>query len=85
MILEILQEAVVSEVAVARAIGAAIVLGLGAVGTGYAQAHIGGSAAGMLAERPENLGAAIILVAIPETILVLSFVISIMILLGIGA
>ncbi|MFW9854792.1 MAG: ATPase [Candidatus Thorarchaeota archaeon] len=83
MIQEILQ-AVPAEVQVARAIGAAIVLGLGAFGTGYAQAHIGGSAAGMLAERPENLGAAIILVAIPETILVLAFVISIMILLGIG-
>ncbi|MFX0185389.1 MAG: ATPase, partial [Candidatus Hodarchaeota archaeon] len=68
----------------ARALGAALVLGLGALGTAYAQAHIGGSAAGMLAERPENLGSAIILVAIPETILVLSFVISIMILLGIG-
>lgn len=82
MISEILQ--VTSDVLVARAIGAALVLGLGALGTAYAQAHIGGSAAGMLAERPENLGSAIILVAIPETILVLSFVISIMILLGIG-
>ena len=83
MLLEILQE-VSSEIQVARAVGAALVLGLGAIGTGYAQAHIGGSAAGMLAERPENLGSAIILVAIPETILVLSFVISIMILIGIG-
>lgn len=82
MISEILQ--VTSDVLVARALGAALVLGLGALGTAYAQAHIGGSAAGMLAERPENLGSAIILVAIPETILVLSFVISIMILLGIG-
>lgn len=82
MISEILQ--ITSDVLVARALGAALVLGLGALGTAYAQAHIGGSAAGMLAERPENLGSAIILVAIPETILVLSFVISIMILLGIG-
>jgi V/A-type H+-transporting ATPase subunit K len=82
MISEILQ--ITSDVLVARALGAALVLGLGALGTAYAQAHIGGSAAGMLAERPENLGSAIILIAIPETILVLSFVISIMILLGIG-
>ncbi|MFX0172418.1 MAG: ATPase [Candidatus Hodarchaeota archaeon] len=69
---------------VARAIGAAIALGLGAIGTGLAQAYIGSSAAGMLAERPEQMGSAIIMIAIPETILVLSFVISIMILLGIG-
>jgi V/A-type H+-transporting ATPase subunit K len=68
----------------ARAIGAALALGLGALGTGIAQALIGGSAAGMLAERPDEMGSAIILIAIPETILVLSFVIAIMILLGIG-
>ncbi|MFX0050668.1 MAG: ATPase [Candidatus Hodarchaeota archaeon] len=83
MIFEILQ-ANEFDVNVARAIGAAIALGLGAIGTGLAQAYIGSSAAGMLAERPEQMGSAIIMIAIPETILVLSFVISIMILLGIG-
>ncbi len=86
MILEILQQASNQfDLDVARALGAAIALGLGALGTGLAQAFIGSSAAGMLAERPEQMGSAIILVAIPETILVLSFVIAIMILLGIGA
>jgi len=86
MILEILQEGSNEfDLNMARALGAAIALGLGAVGTGLAQAFIGGAAAGMLAERPEQMGSAIILIAIPETILVLSFVISIMILLGIGA
>lgn len=86
MILEILQEGSNEfDLDIARALGAAIALGLGALGTGLAQALIGSSAAGMLAERPEQMGSAIILIAIPETILVLSFVISIMILLGIGA
>lgn len=83
MILEILQSNEI-DLQMARAIGAALALGLGALGTGIAQALIGSSAAGMLAERPDEVGSAIILIAIPETILVLSFVISIMILLGIG-
>ncbi len=83
MILEILQSNEI-DLQMARALGAALALGLGALGTGIAQALIGGSAAGMLAERPDEVGSAIILIAIPETILVLSFVISIMILLGIG-
>ena len=86
MILEILLEGSNEfDLDIARALGAAIALGLGALGTGLAQALIGSSAAGMLAERPDQMGSAIILIAIPETILVLSFVISIMILLGIGA
>jgi V/A-type H+-transporting ATPase subunit K len=83
MILEILQSNEI-DLQMARALGAALALGLGALGTGIAQALIGGSAAGMLAERPDQMGSAIILIAIPETILVLSFVIAIMILLGIG-
>ena len=83
MILEILQSNEF-DLQMVRAIGAAIALGLGALGTGIAQALIGSSAAGMLAERPDEMGSAIILIAIPETILVLSFVIAIMILLGIG-
>ena len=83
MILEVLQSNEI-DLQMARALGAALALGLGALGTGIAQALIGGSAAGMLAERPDEMGSAIILIAIPETILVLSFVISIMILLGIG-
>ncbi|MHA1213781.1 MAG: ATPase [Candidatus Hodarchaeales archaeon] len=63
-----------------KVLAAAIAIGLGAIGTSLAQGKIGSSAAGMLAERPENVGSAIILVAIPETILVLSFVIAIIIL-----
>ncbi len=85
MILEILQSASNDiDLQMARALAAAIALGLGALGTGLAQAFIGSGAAGLLAERPDQMGSAIILIAIPETILVLSFVISIMILLGIG-
>lgn len=63
-----------------KPLAAALAIGLGAIGTALAQGRIGSSAAGMLAERPENFGLALILVAIPETILVLSFVIAIIIL-----
>jgi len=74
----ILQEIVTVESM--KLLAAAIAIGLGAIGTALAQGPIGSSAAGMLAERPENFGLALILIAIPETILVLSFVISIIIL-----
>lgn len=63
------------------AIGAAIAVGLAALGTGFAQARIGAAAAGVLAERPELLGQVILLIAIPETILILGFATSAMILL----
>ena len=74
----ILQEIVTVESM--KLFAAALAIGLGALGTALAQGPIGSSAAGMLAERPENFGLALILVAIPETILVLSFVVSIIIL-----
>lgn len=59
-----------------KAIGAAIAIGLPALGTGYAQAKIGAAGAGALAERPEVTGNVIVLVAIPETAVVLGLVIS---------
>jgi V/A-type H+-transporting ATPase subunit K len=74
-----IQQAIIETVAM-KALAAAIAVGLGAIGTALAQGRIGASAAGMLAERPENFGSALILVAIPETILVLSFVVAIIIL-----
>ncbi len=59
-----------------KAIGAAIAIGLPAIGTGYAQARIGAAGAGALAERPEVAGSVTILVAIPETAVVLGLVIA---------
>ena len=50
------------------AISAAIVLGVSAIATAWAQSKIGAAAAASLAEKPELSGTAIILVAIPEAI-----------------
>jgi V/A-type H+/Na+-transporting ATPase subunit K len=62
------------------AIGAAIAIGLGAIATGLAQARIGSAAVGAIAEKPELTGRAILLVAIPETLVILGFAVAAMIL-----
>ena len=62
------------------AIGAALAIGLGALATGLAQARIGSSAVGAIAEKPELTGRAILLGAIPETLVILGFAIAAMIL-----
>ena len=59
-------------------IGAGIAFGLGAIGTGYAQSKIGSAGAGTIAERPETFGYMVVLVAIPETMVILGFVVSAM-------
>jgi V/A-type H+-transporting ATPase subunit K len=63
------------------AIGAGLAIGLAAIGTGYAQANIGSAGVGAVAEKPELLGNVILLVAIPETILILGFAVAAMIIL----
>ena len=63
------------------AIGAGLAVGLAAIGTGLAQARIGSAGAGVIAEKPEALGTIILLIAIPETMVILGFVIAAMILL----
>jgi V/A-type H+/Na+-transporting ATPase subunit K len=62
-------------------IGAAIAFAGGALGTGLAQSRIGAAGAGAIAERPEVVGSIIILEAIPETLVILGFVVSAMIIL----
>ena len=62
------------------AIGAALAIGLGALATGLAQARIGSAAVGAIAEKPELTGRAILLVAIPETLVILGFAVAAMIL-----
>lgn len=62
-------------------IGAGIAFGLGALGTGIAQSKIGAAGAGTIAEKPETFGLMIILVAIPETLVILGFVVSTMIMI----
>jgi V/A-type H+/Na+-transporting ATPase subunit K len=64
----------------AMAIGAALAIGLTALATGYAQGRIGAAGAGTIAEKPESTGTVILLVAIPETMVILGFVTAIVIL-----
>lgn len=59
------------------AIAAALAVGLCALATGYAQSRIGAAGCGTLAEKPENSGTIILLVAIPETMVILGFVIAV--------
>lgn len=63
------------------AIGAGLAIGLAAIGTGYAQGNIGSAGVGAIAEKPELIGNIILLVAIPETVLILGFAIAAMIIL----
>jgi V/A-type H+-transporting ATPase subunit K len=60
---------------------AAIAFRLGALGTGIAQSKIGAAGAGTIAEKPETFGLMIILVAIPETLVILGFVVASMIMI----
>jgi V/A-type H+-transporting ATPase subunit K len=63
------------------AIGAGIAIGISAIGTGIAQARIGAAGLGALAEKPELIGSVILLIAIPETMVILGFAAAAMILL----
>ncbi len=58
------------------ALAAAVAVGLSALATAWAQSKIGSAGAGALAEKPELSGIIIILVAIPETMVLLGFVIA---------
>lgn len=60
-------------------IGAGLAVGLGGVGTGMAQQGIGAAAFGAIAEDKGMLGLALVFIAIPETLVILGLVISIMI------
>ena len=63
------------------ALAAALAIGIPALATAYAQAKIGSAGAGTVAEKPETSGTMIILEAIPETTVILGFVVAIMMIL----
>jgi V/A-type H+-transporting ATPase subunit K len=63
------------------AIGAGLAVGLAALATGYAQSKIGAAGAGALAERPELYGNILVLLALPETMVILGFAVAAMIIL----
>ncbi|NYF16574.1 V/A-type H+-transporting ATPase subunit K [Microbacterium sp. AK009] len=66
------------------AIGAALAIGLAAIASAIAQARVGAAAMGAIAEKPELTGRAILLMAIPETLVVLGFAVAAMIILLLG-
>lgn len=65
-------------------LGAALAVGLTALATGWAQSKIGAAGAATIAERPELTSTVIIMLAIPETMLILGFVVAVLILTRVG-
>jgi len=62
------------------ALAAALAVGLTALATAWAQSRIGAAGAGTIAEKPELTGTVIIMLAIPETMVILGFVVAVTIL-----
>ena len=58
------------------AIGAGLAIGLAGIGTGVAQSHTGAAAGGAVAEDRGNFANSLIFIAIPETVVILGFVIA---------
>jgi len=58
----------------ALALGAAISIGVSALGTAWAQASIGSSIMGVLAEKPEEAFRLLVYMALPEIIVLLGFI-----------
>lgn len=66
-------------------LAAALAIGLPALATAWAQGRIGPAVAASLVEKPELSTTALILVAIPETMVILGFVVAVLILLRAGS
>ena len=66
------------------ALAAALAVGLPAVATAWAQSRIGPAASAALSEKPELSSTAIVLIAIPETLVILGFLVAVLILRGTG-
>jgi V/A-type H+-transporting ATPase subunit K len=62
-------------------LAAALAIGIPALATAWAQSRIGPAAAASLAEKPELSTTVILMIAIPETMVILGFVVAVMILL----
>jgi V/A-type H+/Na+-transporting ATPase subunit K len=69
------------------ALGAAAAVAIPALATAWAQSRIGPAMAATMAEKPELSTVAILMIAIPETMVILGFVVALLILLrgGTGA
>jgi len=66
-------------------LSAALVMSVAALATAWAQSRIGAAGAAALAEKPELSTTAVIMLAIPETVAILGFVVAVMIVLRGGA
>ena len=66
-------------------LAAAVAIAVTGLATAWAQGRIGPAMAASLAEKPELATTAIIMLAIPETMVILGFVVAVMILLRTGA
>ena len=62
------------------ALCAALAVGIPALATAWAQSRIGPAVSATLAEKPELSVTAVILLAIPETMVILGFVVAMLIL-----
>jgi V/A-type H+-transporting ATPase subunit K len=62
-------------------LSAALAIGIPALATAWAQSRIGPAAAASLAEKPELSTTVIIMIAIPETMVILGFVVAVIIML----
>lgn len=65
-------------------LAAALAVAVPSLATAWAQSRIGAAGSATIAEKPELSATVIILVAIPETMVILGFVVAVMILLGQG-
>ena len=65
-------------------VSAAAVMAISALATAWAQSRIGSAGAASLAEKPELSNTIVILVAIPETMTILGFVVAMILILGVG-
>ena len=64
------------------AIAAALAIGLPALGTAIAQSRIGAAGCGTIAEKPDAAGTIILLIAIPETMVILGFVVAVVLIVA---
>jgi V/A-type H+-transporting ATPase subunit K len=70
--------------AVTIGLAAALAISIPALATGWAQSRIGPAISASLAEKPELSTIAVLLVAIPETMAILGFVVAVLILTRAG-
>ena len=67
---------------VVTALAAALAIAIPALATAWAQSRIGPAIAASMAEKPELSTTAVLMIAIPETMVILGFVVAVLILLG---